>query len=129
MNSLRYFLLILLISLISTCSSNEDEDALTKDGPFPISELAGTWDATRAQFSAHNVSVDVVEDGGSARMSVQSNGSFTITINPVDRDAYAVSGEMFWKSGRSHSTLPLPGTITLMIGILTAIILTAQPCR
>ena len=98
---MKYFLNLLLILLaafaISCSSSDDDEDVLTKDGPFNISELAGTWDATKAQFSVNTVSVDVVEDGGTAEMTVQSNGRFTVRLDPVDRAAYTVSGEMFWE--------------------------------
>jgi len=89
------FLLILLVSF--SCSKDEDEDVITKDGPFQISELAGTWDASKAQFSVSSTSVDVVQDGGTASMTVQSSGRFTLTLAPVDRAAYTVSGEMFWE--------------------------------
>jgi len=89
------FLLILLVSF--SCSKDEDEDVITKDGPFQISELAGTWDASKAQFSVSSTSVDVVQDGGAASMTVQSSGRFTLTLAPVDRAAYTVSGEMFWE--------------------------------
>ncbi|MGB5553635.1 MAG: hypothetical protein WBM83_03175, partial [Flavobacteriaceae bacterium] len=58
---------------------------------------AGTWDADKAQFSVATTSVDVVEDGGTVSMSVQSNGRFTLTIDPIDRNAYTVRGEMFWE--------------------------------
>ncbi len=97
MKLFRYIFLITLISLFYTCNSEDDESALSKDGPFLISELAGTWEATKAQFSVNTVSVDVVEEGGTAQMSVQSDGRFTLTMDPVDRDAYTVSGEMFWE--------------------------------
>ena len=98
MKSFTYIFLISLISLTFSCNKDDDpEDVLTKDGRFPISELAGTWEATKAQFSVNTVSVDVVEDGGTARMSVQSDGRFTLTLDPVDRNAYSVSGEMFWE--------------------------------
>ncbi|WP_297691161.1 hypothetical protein, partial [uncultured Eudoraea sp.] len=99
MKTFAYFFLIALISLNFSCSKDDDdEDLLTKDGPFEISELAGTWEAAKAQFSVNTVSVDVVEDGGTASMSVQSNGRFTLTIDPLDRDSYTVSGEMFWEA-------------------------------
>ncbi len=94
---INFFLLITLISFTFACSSDEDEDELTKDGPFAISELAGSWDATQARFSADLIAIDIVEDGGSAEMTVQSSGRFTLTLDPVDRDAYTVSGEMFWE--------------------------------
>ena len=98
MKTLAYLFMISLISLNFSCSNDDDEDVLTKDGPFEISELAGTWEASKAQFSVNTVSVDVVDDGGTARMTVQSNGRFTLTIDPVDRDSYMVSGEMFWEA-------------------------------
>jgi hypothetical protein len=79
MKPFTYIFLISLIALTFSCNKDDDQDALTKDGPFEISELAGTWEATKAQFSVNTVSVDVIEDGGTARMSVQSNGRFTLT--------------------------------------------------
>jgi hypothetical protein len=97
MKTFTYIFLISLISLSFSCSSDDDTDELTKDGPFQISELAGTWDDDKAQFSVATTSVDVVEDGGTVSMSVQSNGRFTLTIDPIDRNAYTVRGEMFWE--------------------------------
>jgi hypothetical protein len=92
-----YIFLISMISLTFSCNTDDDEDILVKDGQFPISELQGTWEATKAQFSVNTTSVDVVDDGGTALMSVQSNGRFTLTLDPIDRNAYTVSGEMFWE--------------------------------
>ena len=96
---MKYFVSFFLILLVSfSCSKDdEDTDVLTKDGPFQISELSGSWDASKAQFSVSSTSVDVVEDGGTARMTVQSSGRFTLTLDPVDRAAYTVAGEMFWE--------------------------------
>ncbi|MBT8209862.1 MAG: hypothetical protein KJP14_04980 [Eudoraea sp.] len=96
--TLLYLLSILsLLALVACSSSDEDEDVITKEGPFNISELAGNWLATQAQFSVNTVSVDIVEDGGAVNMTVQTNGRFTLTLDPVDRAAYTVSGEMFWE--------------------------------
>lgn len=92
-----YIILIALIPLTFSCENGDEENGLTKDGQFNISELAGDWEATKAQFSVNTVSVDVVEAGGTAKMSVDSNGRFTLTLDPVDRNAYTVSGEMFWE--------------------------------
>ena len=91
--------LTLLISLSFSCSKDDNDvvNELVKDGPFHISELNGTWEATKAQFSVNTVSVDVVADGGTANMSVQSSGRFTLTLHPVNRNPYTVSGEMFWE--------------------------------
>ncbi len=102
MKPFTYIFLISMISLTFSCSSDDDQDVLakdvlTKDGTFQISELTGTWEASKAQFSVSTLSVGVVEDGGTANMSVQSDGRFTLTLDPVDRNAYTVSGEMFWE--------------------------------
>ena len=43
------------------------------------------------------MSVDIITDGGSSSITVQSNGKFTLTIDPADRAAYTLSGEMFWE--------------------------------
>ncbi|MCW5517431.1 hypothetical protein [Muriicola sp. Z0-33] len=91
---------ILFVAL--SCSKDDDEE-LTKDGAFSISELAGNWDATRASFSGNSANIDVVADGGSVTMSVRSSGRFTLTIDPVDRAAYTVSGEMFWEKFEGNS--------------------------
>ena len=107
MKSFTYIFLISLISLTFSCSKDDDEGVLTKDGSFQISELTGTWEATKAQFSVSTVSVDVVEDGGTASMSMQSNGRFTLTLDPVDRNAYTVSGEMFWEEWQQTFNLSI----------------------
>ena len=97
---MKYVIPLFLILFVSFSCSSDDEDAdvLTKDGPFQISELAGSWEATKAQFSVSSTSVDVVEAGGTASMTVQSSGRFTLTLDPVDRAAYTLSGEMFWEA-------------------------------
>jgi len=70
MKSINFLLMILLISFIFACSEDDEESALTKNGPFAISELNGDWVATKAQFSVNTLSVDVVEDGGTVEMVV-----------------------------------------------------------
>ncbi len=92
---------MVLISFIAlSCDSTDDsESELVKEGgPFGISELAGNWEATQAGFLriSDNLWVDIVADGGSLSLTVQSSGRCTFAINPVDREAYTASGEMFW---------------------------------
>ena len=85
--------------LLLSCSKDGDPaDELVKEGDFKISELAGNWEATYANFNdGLQQSVDVVGDGGTVSISVQSSGRFTLTIDPLDRASYTLSGEMFWE--------------------------------
>ncbi len=87
----------ILVLFVAFSCSNDPTNELTKDGSFNISELAGVWEATQAQFSVNTTSVDIVEDGGTVDMTVQSTGRFTLTLDPVDRAAYTVSGEFWWE--------------------------------
>jgi hypothetical protein len=81
-----------------SCSKDDPSDVLVKEGPFKISELAGNWEANRAYFSDGNLnSVDVVGEGGTVTLAVQGSGRFSMTIDPADRAAYTVGGEMFWE--------------------------------
>jgi hypothetical protein len=109
---MKKFKIILLIA-ITTCltfSCNKDESAteISKEGgPFEISELAGNWEATQGGFLriSDNLWVDIVADGGSLSLTVQSNGRCTFTVDPIDREAYTVSGEMFWGSYEGDDAL------------------------
>ena len=97
----KFLILSLFIVALITfgCSSSEDDSEVSKEGgPFEISELAGNWEATTAIFyrDSDGLLVELVKDGGSASLTVQSNGKCTFIIDPVDQEAYTVSGEMFW---------------------------------
>lgn len=99
-NSIKTLVFSTVLILFVACSCSEDDSLrVTEGGPFEISELAGNWEATFAFFvrDSDEMSVDIVADGGSLSLTVQSNGRCTFTIDPVDREAYKVSGEMFWE--------------------------------
>lgn len=85
--------------LLLSCSKDETDDLVKEGGPFKISELAGNWQATAAFFvrDSDNMSVDIIGDGGSSSITIQSTGRFVLTIDPADRAAYNVSGEMSWE--------------------------------
>jgi len=84
---------------VASSCSNDDSELVKEGGAFKISELAGNWEATSAFFNrdSDNISVDIIADGGSLSLTVQSTGKCTFTVDPVDREAYMVSGEMFWE--------------------------------
>ena len=92
---------------LATCSSDSDGDEQSDTGPdFAISELQGTWVATNLTFSYSEAGerpdpdfVNIIDEGGSASMTVQSGGRFALTIAPTDRAAFIVSGRMFFEEG------------------------------
>ena len=108
MKNITYLLFVTFAAMgIASCSSDPN-DPQTLDGPdFSISELQGNWTATAINFSyseANNVpepdSAEIVGEGGSGEMTVQSNGQFTLTIDPFDRPAFNIRGRMFFEDGK-----------------------------
>lgn len=95
MKNLFKILMILLLGF--ACSSDDDGDVITQEGPFKIYELQGTWDATQALFSGDDASVDIIQEGGSVSITIERCGGFSMTINPAGRDPYIVRGLMFWE--------------------------------
>jgi hypothetical protein len=55
-----------------------------------VSEIAGTWTATNATFNG----VDVVSEGGSVTLAVQSNGRFTFTIKRPGKADIVFTGKL-----------------------------------
>lgn len=92
---------------LTACSSDSDGEEQSDTGPdFAISELQGTWTATTLTFSYSEAGerpdpdfASIIGDGGSASMTVQSNGQFVLTIDPFDRAAMMASGRMFFEDG------------------------------
>lgn len=92
--------------LLLSCSS-DDGEVMSDTGPdFSISELAGTWNATSLTFSFSGSgtvpdpsSYDVVADGGSASMVVQSSGRFTLTVTPNGEPSESFGGRMYFEDG------------------------------
>jgi hypothetical protein len=82
LSSFSVIILSIVVLFFISCTGEEDE--LTLDGKYKMSDLAGNWTATQALFSSldqdYKGSVDVIDEGGSLTMSIQSDGKFTITI-------------------------------------------------
>lgn len=107
-NKLLILSLFIIALITFGCSSSDDESELsTEGGPYKISELAGNWNATSASFyrASDGLQADIIGDGGSVSLTVQNSGSCTFTINPVDQDAYTVSGKMLWGSYEGEDAL------------------------
>ena len=91
--------LLFLVSLTAclTCSC-EDDDSDSEVRTFEVNELAGNWEATRAEIvRSDGAHVDILADEGAVSLIVKSNGRCTFTIDPAEREAYKMSGRMFWE--------------------------------
>ena len=96
----------IIIFFLIACSS-DDGDVMSDEGPsFSISQLQGTWEATSLVFTFSGSgpvpdpsSYDVIADGGSATLVVQSNGRFTLTVRPAGASTESFSGRMYFEEG------------------------------
>lgn len=92
---LVYLITILVVlSTFVACKKNKEEYPLS--GPnLSMADIAGTWNATTANFSGDELDaagqpkfIDIIAEGGSVTLAVQTNGRFTSTIalpgEPVD---------------------------------------------
>lgn len=74
--------LAFLVTLTACDSGGDDEFSLDGD-EISMSDIAGTWQATRAFFSraatGPAVAVEIVALGGTATLVIQTNGRFTFT--------------------------------------------------
>lgn len=102
-----YLFSSLFIFLLFSCSSSDDDNGISDTGPsFSISELAGTWNATDLTFSFSGQGAvpepsfyDVIAEGGTATLVVQSSGRFTLTVMPAGLDTVSFSGRMYFEDG------------------------------
>ena len=82
-----FFLFFVFIVHLSTFISCSSDDEPSTEG---VSEIAGTWTATQATFNG----VDVVLEGGSVTLIIQSNGNFTFTIKRPGRNDMIFTGRL-----------------------------------
>ncbi|WP_299532757.1 hypothetical protein [Ulvibacterium sp.] len=94
--SLGIVLITIAISL--SCSSDDEDLSISLDGPvLSVSDFTGNWVAISAVFESIDVSgtrLDIIEEGGSATLTVQANGRFAITINTPGLGSETFSGEL-----------------------------------
>lgn len=95
------------IFLLFSCNKDDGEDPKLPDGPdFSISDLVGTWNATDLVFTYSGPapipdpsSYDLIADGGTATITVQSNGRFTLTVTPPGFPADQITGLIYFEDG------------------------------
>ena len=82
----RFLTVLVLLILLTGCKKNGEE--LPLDGPvLSMSDIAGNWTANTAIFSAleldsdgQPIYFDVIDEGGTFKLNIQTNGRFTSTI-------------------------------------------------
>ena len=92
------FYLFAIILIFGACESGDEfDDEFTLNGTFiNMADIAGSWAATQAVFTnfATNTTVDVVADGGSVSLTIQSDGRFTVTVSVVGEAPEVSTGRM-----------------------------------
>ena len=79
------FVVVMAPHTFFVACSNDDEPSTDR-----VSEIAGTWTATSASFNGF----DVVLEGGSVTMVIQSNGRFTFTIKRPEETDMVFTGKL-----------------------------------
>ena len=90
-------LMVVLLILFTACSKDGDEVSISLDGPvLSVSDFSGTWNATTAIFENFDGSqrLEIVAEGGSATLVVQTNGRFSLTLNISGLGSEVISGEL-----------------------------------
>lgn len=76
--------LVLTFAFFTSCN---DDDEMSSEG---VDEIAGTWTATSASFNG----IDVVAEGGSVTLIIQSNGKFTLTLQRPGESNMVFTGRL-----------------------------------
>ncbi|WP_435624861.1 hypothetical protein [Flagellimonas sp.] len=91
-------LLSLCLFLCIGCSEDEGEFDFPLDGSnLSMDDIAGSWTAIFAEFqqlSDPNSNVEIVSQGGSMTLNIQSNGRFTSTISVPGGSSEQFSGQL-----------------------------------
>lgn len=79
--------LAFVVAVLTICTMcNKDNDLSIGK----VSEIAGTWTATKATFNG----TDVVSEGGSVTLIIQNNGQFIFTIKRPGQTEMVFTGKL-----------------------------------
>ncbi len=100
-------LLLTLVFPIICCSDDQEDDGIdfsscSLNGPnFSISDVIGDWAATQANFDIPGTSqqVDVVAEGGTVTLNIQSSGSFVLVITENGSSEETTTGNLAFCEG------------------------------
>jgi hypothetical protein len=95
---LLYFTCITILILISgSCSQEDDTPALQGDN-YSINDISGKWIAMQAGFTSMEVPdkgfLDVIAEGGTLTITIQSNGRFSMTIVLPQKPDQVFTGQL-----------------------------------
>ncbi len=77
-NITKFLAILLMVINFNSCESDDSEFSDTGTN-LSISDIAGSWIATSATFSAPE-HIDLLDEGATVTLVIQSNGRFTFTI-------------------------------------------------
>jgi hypothetical protein len=83
---LALWFIVVIVSFTFFGACNKADEPSTEK----VKEIAGTWTATSASFNG----TDVVSEGGSVTLTIQSNGRFTFTITRPGREDMVFTGNL-----------------------------------
>ncbi len=70
--------ILAVFTLFTSCA--DDDEGFSQTGTnLSVSDIAGSWTATSATFSAAGF-IDLLADGGAITLIIQNNGRFTFTM-------------------------------------------------
>ena len=97
--STTYLALLLVSLLLAYACDDEDDDDFTINGTnIAMADIAGSWNATKGLFGSTAlgpvVETDVVADGGTLTLNIQSTGRFTLTITVAGQAPEVTTGRM-----------------------------------
>lgn len=83
---LFHIAIITFLPFLVAC--NKDKNEYPLEGPnLSMNDIEGNWKATTANFYHDTLFFDVIAEGGSATLVIQTNGRFTFTIKlPEEAD-------------------------------------------
>jgi hypothetical protein len=93
---MAFYVIMAVVVIISACS--DDEEVPLTGTKYSFSDIAGSWNATSALIFSLSVAqpetVDIMDEGGSLTLAVQSNRKFTLTIVRPGRADEISTGNM-----------------------------------
>ncbi len=93
------FLTVITVVLLMGSACGDDDEVPLTGTKYSISDITGSWTATNAFIfslaaGAQPATVDIVGEGGSLMLSIQSSGRFTLTIKRPSRADEISTGDM-----------------------------------